>query len=486
MSGSDSQASENEGSSVSRRTFVKAAGASGATATLAGCIYGEEAADDAVVVGADPNMIDAVGDRVVDLIEENTEGDVSVRLQAGDEDTGDRRDTYTNLLQAEETEPDLLLMDNGWVNVFIQRGHIANLSDALDDDDLERIEDEYFESFTATARAPETNDLYGVPIFPDYPTMQYRKDYAREAGYDEDDFEEWATEPMTWQEWAELTEEIVEASDASYGLATQWDVYEGTSCCTWNEVMSSFGGAYFGGFDNLFGPVGDRPVTVDEPEFVDGLRMMRTFVAEEHGDHTDDDYPTGIAPDSILGWQEENAREAILSGEAVMQRNWPYAINLNVQEAEDPLDVEDYGAMPIPYAVDEDEANQPGTGGSTAALGGWHLTLNPHSERTEEAVDVLRATMTDDFNLGMFDLWGWIPPKPHLFDTEEAASVEPMGQYMDTLRVAGENAMPRPVTTVWPDQSELIAEEVNAAVAGEKSPEDAAADLQDGLEATEE
>ncbi|MWV39920.1 extracellular solute-binding protein [Natrialba sp. INN-245] len=485
MSGRHSRKGDRTDSSVSRRTFVKAAGASGAAVSLAGCIYGDETADEAVVVGADPNMIDAVGDEVVELFGDSGADGIEIRLQAGDEDTGDRRDTYTNLLQAEETDPDLLLMDNGWVNVFIQRGQIANLSDALGDDDLAQIEDEYFESFTATAREPETNDLFGVPIFPDYPTMQYRKDYAREAGYGEDDFEEWATEPMTWAEWAELTEEIVEASDASYGLATQWDIYEGTACCTWNEVMSSFGGAYFGGFDNLFGPVGDRPVTVDEPEFVDALRMMRTFVADEHDEYTDEEYPTGIAPNSILGWQEENAREAILNGEAVMQRNWPYAINLNVQEADDPLDVDDYGAMPIPYAVSEGDANQPGTGGSTAALGGWHLTLNPNSERTDDAVEVLRAAMTDEFNLGMFDLWGWIPPKPHLFDTEEAEQVEPMGHYMDTLRVAGENAMPRPVTTVWPDQSELIAEEVNAAVSGDKSPEDAATDLQDGLEDTE-
>ncbi|TYT61469.1 extracellular solute-binding protein [Natrialba swarupiae] len=485
MSGRHSRKGDRTDSSVSRRTFVKAAGASGAAVSLAGCIYGDETADEAVVVGADPNMIDAVGDEVVELFGDSGADGIEIRLQAGDEDTGDRRDTYTNLLQAEETDPDLLLMDNGWVNVFIQRGQIANLSDALGDDDLAQIEDEYFESFTATAREPETNDLFGVPIFPDYPTMQYRKDYAREAGYGEDDFEEWATEPMTWAEWAELTEEIVEASDASYGLATQWDIYEGTACCTWNEVMSSFGGAYFGGFDNLFGPVGDRPVTIDEPEFVDALRMMRTFVADEHDEYTDEEYPTGIAPNSILGWQEENAREAILNGEAVMQRNWPYAINLNVQEADDPLDVEDYGAMPIPYAVSEADANQPGTGGSTAALGGWHLTLNPNSERTDDAVEVLRAAMTDEFNLGMFDLWGWIPPKPHLFDTEEAEQVEPMGHYMDTLRVAGENAMPRPVTTVWPDQSELIAEEVNAAVSGDKSPEDAATDLQDGLEDTE-
>ncbi|WP_226006885.1 extracellular solute-binding protein [Natrinema salinisoli] len=474
---------DDTGSSVSRRTFVKAAGASGATASLAGCIYGgESSSEDSVVWGIDPNAEEAVGDEIVSLLQENGADGIDIELQPGDEDTGARRDTYTNLLQAGETQPDLFLMDNGWVNVFIQRGQIANLSEELEDDDLSTVQDEYFEAFTDTARDPESGDLFGVPIFPDYPTMQYRKDYAREAGYDESDFDQWATEPMTWQEWAEITEEIVAASDAEYGLATQWDIYEGTSCCTWNEVMSSFGGAYFGGRDNLFGPVGDRPVTADEPEFIEGLKMMRTFVAEEQGEHTLEEYPTGIATPDITSWAEEDARKAILDGEAAMQRNWPYAINLNTDGAEDPIPVEDYGAMPIPYAVSEDEAAQPGTGGTTAALGGWHIVLNPNSQNKEQALEVIRATMTDEFNLGMFELYGWIPPKPSLFETEEAESVEPMGNYMQTLRVAGENAMPRPVTPVWPNESSLIAEEVNAAVAGDKSPEDAAADLQTGLE----
>ncbi|WP_247002035.1 substrate-binding domain-containing protein [Halosolutus gelatinilyticus] len=487
MSEKSSQGKDSTTSSVSRRTFVKAAGVSGAAVGLSGCIYGDSSSSaDAVVVGVGPNMEEAIGDEFIQLLEDSGADGIEIELQPGHEDTGTRRSDYTNLLQAEEVQPDLLMMDSGWVNIFIQRDHIANLSDELDDEDLSLVEDEYFESFTAMGRDPDSDDLYGIPIFPDYPTMQYRKDYARNAGFTDDDFDEWATEPMTWQEWADVTQEIVENSDAEYGLATQWDIYEGTACCTWNEVMSSFGGAYFGGFDNLFGPVGDRPVTVDEPEFIEGLRMMRTFVAEEHGEHTHEDYPTGIATPSITSWQEENAREAILSGEAAMQRNWPYAINQNIDGDKDTIPVEDYGAMPIPYGVTEDEAAQPGTGGTTAALGGWLTVLNPNSENKADAIEVLRAMMVDEFNLGMFDLWGWVPPKPHLFDTEEAEQVEPMGRYMDTLRVAGENAMPRPVTTVWPDQSQSIAEEVNRAVAGEKSPEDAAADLQNSLEAIEQ
>ena len=472
-----------DGSGVSRRTFVQAAGATGATVGLAGCIYGGEGSSDAVVFGFDPDAGSEVGDEIKDLFyESGLDEDVEVQLQEGDQDTGERRDNYINLLEAEETQPDLFLMDNGWTNIFIQRGYIANLEEELEDDDLARVDEEYFEEFTDTVRDAETGDLYGVPLFPDFPTMQYRKDYAREAGYDDDDFEEWATEPMSWQEWAELTEEIVEASDAEYGFATQWDIYEGTACCTWNEVMTSWGGGYFGGQEHLFGPVGDRDVTVDEEEFVDALRMMRTFVADEHDDDTLEEYPTGIATSSITSWQEQDSLDAILGGEAVMQRNWPFAIVEGAGE----FGTDDWGVMPMPYAVSESEANQPGTGGSTSALGGWHVVLNPNAENRAAAVEVLRTLMTDEFNLGMLELWGWLPPKPTLFESEEAESIEPIGEYMETLRVAGENAMPRPVTEVWSSQADTIAEEVNQAVSGDKSPEDAASDLQESLEEIEQ
>ena len=468
--------------SVSRRTFVQAAGATGATVGLAGCIYGDEGSSDAVVFGFDPDAASEVGDEIIDLYyEAGLDESIEIEFQEGEQDTGERRDNYVNLLEAGETQPDLFLMDNGWANIFIQRGYVANLEDELEDDELARIDEEYFEEFTDTIRDAETGDLHGVPLFPDFPTMQYRKDYAREAGYDDDDFEAWATEPMTWQEWAELTEEIVEASDADYGLATQFDVYEGTACCTWNEVMTSWGGAYFGGREHLFGPVGEREVTVDDEAFVDALRMMRTFVADEHDDDTLEDYPTGIAASGITSWQEQEALDEILGGSAAMQRNWPFSI---VEGAEE-FGTDDWGVMPMPYAVSEDEATQPGTGGSTAALGGWHAVLNPDAENKDAALEVLRVSMTDEFNLGLLELWGWLPPKPALFESEEAEQLEPIGEYMETLRIAGENAMPRPVTEVWSTQAETIAEEVNQAVAGDKTPDEAAEDLQDSLEEIE-
>jgi len=94
--------------------------------------------------------------------------------------------------------------------------------------------------------------------------MHYRKDLVEDAGYDPDG-ENWATEPMSWQEFAEMAADVWEQNggpggDFDYGFTTQGDNYVGLACCTFNETMTSFGGAYFGDHENLFGPIGDRPI----------------------------------------------------------------------------------------------------------------------------------------------------------------------------------------------------------------------------------
>jgi len=472
----------NARSGVSRRTFVKATGASGVAAGLAGCIYGGGGGSDSNTIqfGTDPAFIDAVGEEAKELMHDaGLSDDITIEWAAGNEETGARRDNYNRLLNTGESQPDILMMDNGWVNVFIQQGLLENLStsDAISDDVVSTVDSEYFEGFTATARNLD-GELFGVPMYPDFPTMQYRKDLAEDAGYNPES-DNWATEPMTWAEWSQITADIQEQSGVDYGFTTQWDIYVGTACCTFNEVMTSWGGAYFGGRENLFGPVGDRPVTVDSEETINGLRMMTRFVQGDSFSQLSEDYAGGIAPTEITSWNEEDSRTEMVNGNAVMHRNWPYAIANNASE--DNFG-EDYGAMPIPYAVSESNAAQQGAGGSASALGGWHATVNPNSDKTENINEVLEVLTTDEWLLGILELYGWVPPKPELFNSEEAQNLETMGRYMDTLRVAGENTIARPVTSVWPDQVPVVAEEANRAVAGEKDPAQAMSDLQSSLE----
>jgi ABC-type glycerol-3-phosphate transport system substrate-binding protein len=115
------------------------------------------------------------------------------------------------------------------------------------------------------------------------------------------------------------------------------------------------------------------------------------------------------------------------------------------------------------------------------------MTMNPNStsQQKQAAVQVLRAMMQESFALDMFRIIGWIPPKPTLLDSSEAADVDIIGRYTQQLKVAGENAIPRPVTVVWPQQSGRISSQVNAAYAQEKTPEQAMSDLSDQLEQIE-
>ena len=503
----DSDSHENgRRSGVSRRRFVQAAGASGVTVGLAGCISsggdggsgdgGDGGTGTAINTSApeeDVTVKWAADTRVADnkkgiidaMRKAGLPDNITVEIVAGSQVTDNRQSQYQQWLSANREEPTLLMMDSGWTIPFIVRDQLQNLSSALPSGMTDIINNEYFEASVNTAKHPETGDLYGMPLFPDFPTIQYRKDLMKKAGFTEDDFSTWAQESMSWQEFSQAVKKTMDADgvDVDYGFNFQASIYEGLSCCDFNEFMTSFGGSYFGPHKNLFGPVGDRPVTVDEQPVIDSIKMVRSLIHGSDAKNTMDGI-AGVSPEAVLQWTEEPSRQPFTNGNAVALRNWPYSININ--GAEDAFG-EDLGVMPIPYGVKASEAQYDGTGGPVAALGGWHMTMNPNAPETKKqaAVQVLQVMQKEQFQLDLFGLVGWIPPRPKLLDSDQAKEVELIGRYLPQLKVAGENAVPRPVTAVWPQQSGKIAQQVNSAYAGKKTPKKAMSDLKATLEQIE-
>ncbi|XVH31872.1 extracellular solute-binding protein [Haloferacaceae archaeon DSL9] len=457
---------------------MQAAGASGIAVGLAGCLGAGDYGDRTVVINADSdfrNIQDAVQEA---LWEAGLDEGIEIAVEAGSGNTDSRRQEYTSALNAGRSFPDLFMMDSGWTIPFILRDQLLNLSENLPSGVLDRIENNYLDSTLPTASHPETGDLYGVPLFPDYPVMQYRKDLVEDAGYDPEG-ENWATEPMSWQRFSEIVADTQQQNaDIDYGFTTQAAAYEGLACCTFNETMTSWGGALFGGVDNLFGPVGERPVTADSEPVIDTIRMMRTFMRGSEDEYALEGYEQ-ICPTSIVQWQEEEARGPFTNGNAIAHRNWPYAVVIN--GADDAFG-EDLGTMPIPYGVTEEEAEYEGTGGTSAALGGWHLTVNPNSEKRDLVMQVLEAFTADNVMLTIFERNGNIPPNIGLLDDLTEDDVGTIGRYLDTLEVSGENTIPRPVTDIWPFQSAVVFQEVHDGYTGRKTPQEAAGRLQTRLE----
>ena len=420
--------------------------------------------------GDDPSVQQALWDAGLD-------DDIRVEVQASVDDSAQRMQAYQSALQAGRFPPDIFMMDSGWTIPFVLREQTTNLNGELPDDVLERVEADYLDAALETARHPETDDLHAVPLFPDFGTMLYRRDLVEEAGYDTDG---WDTDPPSWQEFSEVVAETQEEAGLGFGFTTQAAAYEGLACCTFVEAMSTWGGAYFGGTDDLF-TAGDRPITVDEEPVLDAIRMMRSFVHGENADGALDGYQQ-ISPTAIVQWSEEESLGPFEGGDAVAHRNWPFAI---AATGEDEAFGEDLGVMPMPYAVSEDDAEHEGVGGTAAGLGGWHLTLNPNTDRTEEALEVIEAFTHDEVMLTIFELQGFLPPVLELVEEADPDEIGPVARYTDQIQIAGENAVPRPVTDVWPEQSALIYQEVHAAYRGEKSPEAAMADLAERLDRSE-
>ena len=480
---------ESSDSGISRRRFIEAAGASGVAAGLTGYVgedgevAGRVQSQGTTIQWASDQLAKDSEDQITQALHDaGLSEDIQVEILAGAWGGG-RQSQYQQWLSAGREKPDVFMMDTGWTIPFIVRDQIVDLSQELPEDAIQTINNDYFQAHVDTATGPNGN-LHGVPLFIDLPTMLYRRDLVEDAGYDPGG-ENWATESMRWQEFSRMVSDVQgQNDDVDYGFTFQAQTYEGLACCTFNEFMTSWGGAYFGNpLENLFGPVGERPITVNEQQVIDSIRMIRTFIHGSDVNQTLGDYAGGISPAAVLQWDEEPSRQPFTSGNAVAHRNWPYAINQS--GAEDALG-EDLGVMPIPYAVSEDEAQYPGTGGPVAALGGWHMTVNPNSPNREASMEVLQAMMEPDFRLALFEIIGWIPPVPELLETDRAAEVPVMGRYLDQLRVAGENAISRPVTAIWPQQSQRIAQQVNAAYSEGGNPQQLMSELQAQLEQLEQ
>jgi ABC-type glycerol-3-phosphate transport system substrate-binding protein len=404
--------------------------------------------------------------------------DVSISFLATSDISGDIQSQYRQWLSAGRSKPDIFRMDSGWTIPFITRGQLTSLDGRLSEETLNNISDSYFSASVASATGTD-GALYGVPYQIGLPTIQYRKDLVTDAGFDPEG-ENWATEPMSWERFSTVVSETKAQADVNYGYAWQGDNYVGLSCCTFNELMTSWGGAYFGGLENLFGPVGERPVTVTEQPVVDAIRMGRSFINGPDAENTLDGYE-GISPENVLQWTEGPSRSAFVGGSAVALRYWPSAIPPAHEEFGD-----DLGVMPIPYGVEPSDAEYEDTGGTASALGGWHMVLNPNGDRTDAATAVLQAMTSQEFRQFQLEQLSLLPPDTAALEGDRISDIPVWGEYADTLKLAGENAVPRPVTSVWPDQTEAIAEQVNAALSGQKSPTAAMEDLQSTLEEIEE
>ncbi|RMF30057.1 MAG: ABC transporter substrate-binding protein [Chloroflexi bacterium] len=270
--------------------------------------------------------------------------------------------------------------------------------------------------------------VYAMPYFTDAGLLYYRKDLLEKHGF---------SPPETFAELKEQALAIMEAEGIPNGFVWQGDAYEGLTVDFLEYV--------WGNCASVLDEKGN--VAIDDPKAVEALQVMVDYIQ------------SGVSPEGVTTYKEEDARNVFQRGDAVFMRNWPYAWRL-LNKDDSPVKGK-VGAKPMVHG----EGCQ-----SAAGLGGWNLAINSQSKHPEEAFKLI-AYLTNPENQKELALEaGLSPVRKSLYQDPDLLAANP---FYETLYDVFLNARPRPVHPRYPEISAVIFTEVHKALVGEQSPEEA-------------
>jgi multiple sugar transport system substrate-binding protein len=215
------------------------------------------------------------------------------------------------------------------------------------------------------------------------------------------------------------------------------------------EYLGAFGGMLLDG---------EGRVGVDSEAGVNALSYMRDAIDVER-----------VTPPAVLTWQEEQVRFAFQNGQAAFMRNWPYAYAL----LQDPSQSSVAGRVAV-------GAMPGGPGGRpTAALGGSQLAVNAYSDQPEAAYRLIDYLLQPEQMIERARIAGQFPTRPALYEGEALADVLKIPP-ADALSII-DRAVPRPVTPVYAQLSEILQISLHSALTGQQEPRDALQEAAAGM-----
>ncbi|MEV7999787.1 ABC transporter substrate-binding protein [Pseudarthrobacter oxydans] len=350
--------------------------------------------------------------------------DEQVTFKEQTDQADQQHDDLVQNFQAKNENYDVVSVDVVWTAEFAARGWLQPLEGnmAIETDGM----------LEPTIEAGSYQDkLYTAPVSSDGGILYYRKDLVPEA-------------PKTWDEMMGMCSIAKENNIGCY--AGQFKQYEGLTVNA-SEAINSAGGSVLGD---------------------DGKPNLTTPEAEEGLNNLVDAFKNGNIPAEAITYQEEESRRAFQEGKLLFLRNWPYVYNLATTEGSSQVkDVLGMAALP----------GKDGPGASS--LGGHNAAISVYSKNKATALDFVKFLIEEEQQKFFATQGSLAPVLGDLYEDQELVAKLP---YLPVLKTSIENAVPRPVTPFYPAVTQAIQENSYAALKGEKSAEQALADMQKSIE----
>jgi multiple sugar transport system substrate-binding protein len=244
--------------------------------------------------------------------------------------------------------------------------------------------------------------------------------------------------PATWQE--------VYAGDG--GIVYQGAPYEGLTC-DFLELAYAAGG-------KVLSDDGKKAV-IDSPENLKALQFMV------------DGVKNGKAANGVTTYMEEESRRYFEAGKATYMRNWPYAYALG--EKKNSKVAGKFAAAPLPAFEG---------GGKAAILGGHNLVISVYSKNPGASLKFIDYMVSPEEQIALFRDFSQAPTRAEAY---EDPAVKKKYAFASQLRQSVEQAKARPVSPVYPQISQAIYENVNAALSGKADPAAALKQAQKDMQA---
>ena len=367
--------------------------------------------------------------------------DITVSFESGGA-TSDQQQQYLNtVLTSQSSDIDIFQIDVVRPATYAAAGWAAPLDELLGG---VAGREEYLADFLEGPVNADTIDdtLYAIPAYTDAQFLYYRSDLLEKY-----DFEP----PTTWSELQEQALAIVEGEGDPnlQGFNYQGAAIEGTNC-TFLQALWTAGG-------NWQDEAGD--ITVDSEAGRQALEWYANTLE------------SGITKENIAETGTDNSRQEFQAGDVVFMLNWGYAWANFQGQGEEASEVEGMvGVAPLPAFEGNDTAT---------CVGGWQWALNPYSENSEAAFQVMQWYASEDFQRDLAVEASRLPARASLYEDEAVLEANPhFAEFYDVIV----NARPRPVTPFYTDVSDLIKTTMNAFLAGSMDVDEALEEMQFGLE----
>jgi multiple sugar transport system substrate-binding protein len=323
----------------------------------------------------------------------------------------EQRAQFVQRQEAKSGECDVFYSDVIWTAEFASQKWLYDMTPYLNSKKSELI--------PATLKTVDyAGKLWGVPQQTDAAFLYYRDDQVK-------------TPPTTWQQ-------VYQEAKANNGIVYQGAPYEGLTC-DYLELAFAAGGKVLS--------ADGKKSEINSPANVKALQFMA------------DGVKNGVAANGVTTYMEEESRRYFESGKATFMRNWPYAYSLGEKKGTKVSGK--FKVMPFPTFEG---------GGKAAILGGHNFVISVYSKNPGAALKLTDFFISPEVQKTEFTDYSLAPTLSSVYDDP---AVQKKYAFAQELKASVAQAQARPVSPVYPQISQAIYNNVNAALSGKASPADA-------------